>query len=114
MPTTWKFVDQPVASPNVLLDMNDGNTWKCLGGDFFKLPSPPLKRSIAANMMVDGAMLSAAAYEPRTLSFTLELTAATEAGREAQVDALKAQLAKPTNLLMFQSELSANPVFFRT
>lgn len=113
-PTIWRFVDQPIASPSTLLDMNDGATWKCLGDDFFKLPSPPLKRSVASSMMVDGAMLSAAAYDPRVLTFTLELTAATEAGREAQVDALKAQLAKPTNLLMFQSELSANPVFFRT
>lgn len=114
MPTTWKFVDQPIASPGVLLDMNDGSTWKCLGGDFFDLPSPPLKRSVASSSMVDGGMLSAAAYDLRKINFTLELTASTEAGREAQVDALKAQLAKPTNLLMFQSELSANPVFFRT
>jgi hypothetical protein len=114
MPTTWSFVDQPVASPTVLLNMNDGATWKTLGGDFFKLPAPPLKRSIAANAMSDGGVVSSAAYDLRTLTFTLELTAATEAGREAQMDALKAQLAKPTNLLMFQSELSANPVFFRT
>lgn len=114
MPTTWKFVDRPIASPSVLLDMNDGATWKTLGGDFFKLPSPPLKRSIATNAMSDGGIVSSAAYDLRTLTFTLELTAATEAGREAQMDALKAQLAKPANLLMFQSELSANPVFFRT
>jgi hypothetical protein len=114
MPTTFKFVDQPIASPSVLLDMNDGATWKVLGNDFFDLPSPPLKRSIAASTMIDGGTLTAAAYDLRTIKFTLELTAATEAGREAQVDALKAQLAKPGNLLMFQSELSANPVFFRT
>lgn len=114
MPTIWRFVDQPTASPTVLLDMNDGGAWKLLGDDFFKLPSPPLKRSIAANMMVDGGMLNASAYDLRTITFTLELTGATEAAREAQVDALKAQLAKPTNLLMFQSELSAHPVFFRT
>jgi hypothetical protein len=114
MPTAFKFVDSPTASPTVFLDMNDGSTWKTLGGDFFKLPSPPLKRTIAANTMTDGGTLSAAAYDLRTIGFTLELTASTEAGREAQVDALKAQLAKPSNLLMYQSQLSANPVFFRT
>ena len=113
-PTTWKFVDQPVASPSVLLDMNNGSTWKTLGGEFFKLPSPPLKRSIAQNAMSDGGIVSSAAYDLRTLDFTLELTGATEAARETQMDALKAQLAKPTNLLMYQSSLSANPVFFRT
>lgn len=114
MPSTWKFVDQPVASPTVLLDMNDGATWKTLGAEFFKLPSPPLKRSVAASMMVEGAMLSAAAYDPRTLTFTLELTGATEAAREAQMDALVAQFAKPGNLLMYQLQLSNNPIFFRT
>src|SRR6266403_2723493 len=114
MPTTFKFVDRPIASPTVLLDMNDGATWKTLGGDFFNLPSPPLKRSIATNAMSDGGVVSSSAYDLRTITFTLELTAATEAGREAQVDALKAQLAKPANLLMFQSQLSNNPVFFRT
>lgn len=114
MPTTWKFVDQPIASPATLLDMNDGATWKTLGGDFFRLPSPPLKRSIAANAMTDGGLLSSAAYDLRVLAFTVELSAATEAGRIVQLDALKAQLAKPGNLLMYQSQLASNPVFFRT
>lgn len=115
MPTTWKFVDSPVASPTVFLDMNNGSTWKTLGGsDNFKLPSPPLDRTFANNPMNDGALLSSAAYENRALTFTLELSGATEAARVAQLDALKAELAKPSNLLMYQSQLAANPVFFRT
>jgi hypothetical protein len=114
MPATWKFVDQPVASPTVLLDMNDEVTWKLLGGDAFKLPSPPLKYSIASNAMSDGGVVSSAAYDLRTLTFTLELSAATEPGRIAQLDALKRELAKPANLLMYQGQSSPNPVFFRT
>jgi hypothetical protein len=114
MPTTFKFVDAPATSPMVLLDMNDGATWKCLGGDFFKLPSPPLRRSIATNAMSDGGLLTSSAYDLRTIGFVLELTGATEAAREAQADALVTQLAKPNNLLMYQSGLSNFPVFFRT
>lgn len=114
MPNTWKFVDQPVASPTVLLDMNDGNTWRTLGGDYFKLPSPPLKRSIAANEMVDGGMLTAASYDLRTLSFTVDLYGSTDTARIAQLDALKAQLAKPSNLIMHQLQSASFPVFFRT
>lgn len=110
----WRFVDQPIASPTVLLDMNDGATWKTLGGDFFKLPSPPLKRSLATNAMSDGGVLTSAAYDLRTLAFTLDLSASTEAGRIAQLDALKAQLARPSNLIMHQLATAAVPVFFRT
>jgi hypothetical protein len=114
MPTIWRFVDQPTASPSVFLDMNDGAAWKTLGGDFFHLPSPPLRRSVATNALTDGGMLTSAAYDLRTIQFTLELTGATEAAREAQMDALVTQLARPNNLLMYQSSLSTNPVFFRT
>jgi hypothetical protein len=114
MPTIFRFVDQPIASPSVSLDMNDGAAWKLLGDDFFKLPSPPLRRSIATNTMSDGGLLTSAAYDLREISFTLELTGASETAREAQVDALVTQFAKPGNLLMYQSELSSFPVFFRT
>jgi hypothetical protein len=114
VPHTWKFVDQPVASPTVLLDMNDGNTWQIRGGDNFKLPSPPLKRTVAANTMTDGGMLSAAAYDLRTLSFIVDLFGSTDTARIAQLDALKAQLAKPANLIMHQLQSASFPVFFRT
>lgn len=113
--TTWKFVDSPTASPTVFLDMNNGGTWKTLGGsEFFQLPSPPLNRVWASNPMNEGAMLSSAAYGNRTLTFTLELSGATEAARISQVDALKAELAKPSNLLMYQPASGSFPVFFRT
>lgn len=114
MPNTWQFVDSPTASPTVLLNMNDGSTWKTLGGEFFKLPSPPLKRSIATNAMTDGGVLTSAAYDLRTLVFTLDLCATTDSGRIAQLNALKAELAKPTNLIMHQLQTASFPVFFRT
>lgn len=115
MPTTWRFVDSPTAAPTVLLDMNDGSTWKTLGGsDFFQLPSPPLKRSIASNAMTNGGMLTSSAYDLRTLTFTVELSASTEAARIGQLDALKAELSKPANLLMYKPQLGSAPVFFRT
>lgn len=114
MPNTWKFVDSPTASPTVLLDMNDGSTWRTLGGDFFKLPSPPLRRALAQNNMTDGGILGSAAYDLRTLTFTLDLLGSTDTARIAQMDALKAQLAKPSNLIMHQLQTASFPVFFRT
>ena len=114
MPTVWKFVDSPTASPSVFLDMNDGVAMKTLGGDFFSIPSPPLRQSFVTNPMNDGAQLSSSAYDNRVLSFTLELTGSSETARIAQLTALKAELSKPTNLLMYQSQLASYPVFFRT
>jgi hypothetical protein len=114
MANIWRFVDQPVASPTTLLDMNDGVAFRTLGGDDFKLPSPPLRRSVAQNTMTDGGVLTSAAYDLRTLTFTLDLLGATETARIAQLDALKAQLAKPANLIMHQLQTAAFPVFFRT
>jgi hypothetical protein len=114
MPHTWKFVDQPVSSPTVLLDMNDGNTWRIVGGDHFELPSPPLRRSIASNAMSDGGLLTSAAYDLRTLTFKIDLYGSTDTARIAQLDALKAQLAKPANLIMHQLQGTSFPVFFRT
>lgn len=114
MPTTWKFVDTPTSSPAVLLDMNNGGTWKTLGGEFFDVSPPPLKRSIVSNAMNDGGLQTAAAYELRELKFTIEMTGATEADRNTQLTQLGAELAKPTNLIMYQPVDGTNPVFFRT
>jgi hypothetical protein len=110
-PITWKFVDQPIASPTTLLDLNDGNTWR---NKSLSMPTPQLDRTFAKNSMTDGSMLSAAAYENRVLTFTSWLNAGSLAAKIAQVDALKAQLAKPSNLIMYNPPGWGFPVFFRT
>lgn len=114
MPMIWKFVATPEASPTVLLDMNDEMGFKTLGGEFFKLPSPPLDRSIATNNLVDGGVLTNTTAGLRELPFTVELSAPTESGRIAQLDALKRELAKPSNLIMYRPRDGSFPVFFRT
>lgn len=113
MPMIWKFVATPESSATVLLDMNDEMTWKTLGGEFFKLPSPPERRSIATNNLTDGGLVTAKNYDLRQLVFTLELTAPSEAGRIAQLDALKRRLSGP-GLLMYKPKDGAYPVFFQT
>lgn len=112
-PSVWRFVDQPIASPTVLLDMNNGTTWRTLSDDFDVSP-PPLKRSIASNAMTDGGLLTASAYDLREIKFTVQLEGATEAARNQQIKDLGRELAKPSNLLMYQSQHASTPVFFRT
>jgi hypothetical protein len=108
---TWKFVDQPIASPTVLLDMNNGTTTRIQG---LQMPAPPLRRSVASNAMSDGGIVSSAAYDLRELKFTAFLNGPTLTDKVAQLDALKAQLAKPANLLMFMPPGGSIPVFFQT
>ncbi|MCP2339158.1 hypothetical protein [Actinomadura rupiterrae] len=113
MVAAWKFVDQPIASPTVLLDMNDGNTWATLREGFDVSP-PSLRRSIVTNAMSDGGFLTSAAYDLRELRFTLQLSGITEADRYTQLKAFEREVAKPSNLLMYKPDLGSNPVFFRT
>ena len=108
---TWKFVDQPIASPTVLLDMNNGTTTRIQG---LQMPAPPLRRSVASNAMGDGGIVSSAAYDLRELKFTAFLNGPTLTDKVAQLDALKAQLAKSSNLLMFMPPGGSTPVFFHT
>jgi hypothetical protein len=108
---TWKFVDQPIASPTVLLDMNNGTTARIQD---LQMPAPPLRRSIASNAMSDGGIVSSAAYDLRELKFTAFLNGPTLTDKIAQLDALKRELAKPSNLLMFMPPGGSNPVFFHT
>ena len=114
MPSTWRFVDGPTASPTIYLDMNDELAWKTLGGDMFALPSPPLRQSISSNMLTDGGVPTSTAFENRELHFTIEMTGASEADRNAQLVALKTELSKPSNIIMYMPQLAANPVFFLT
>lgn len=112
-PITWQFVDQPVASPTVLLDMNNGSTTR-VEKPGPQTPTPQLNRSFASNAMTDGGILSSASYQNRELKFTVWLNGANLSAKISQLDALKAQLAKPSNLIMYVPPGWSFPVFFRT
>lgn len=112
-PITWQFVDQPIASPSVLFDMNNGSTTRVLDPGP-QTPTPQLNRSFASNAMTDGGVLSSAAYQNRELKFTVWLNGVSLSAKTAQLDALKAQLAEPSNLIMYSLPGWSFPVFFRT
>lgn len=114
MPSTWKFVSQPSEVHETLLDMNDGDTWRTLGGDDFDISPPPVNRSLVRNAMIDGGVLTSASYDLRELKFTLRLEGETESERVMQLKAFEAEVGKPQNLLMYKSQLHDKPVFFRT
>lgn len=112
-PITWKFVDQPIASPTVLLDMNDGTNMRILKPGP-QCPTPALKQAFSSNTMTNGAVLSSESYENRQLTFTVWLNGASQSAKISQLDALKAQLSQPANLIMYNPPGWGFPIFFRT
>lgn len=114
MKVTWKFVNQPVANPTVLLDMNrqDGTLFLDMGKPFDISP-PPLRQSFNVNAMVDGAQMTASAYDNRVLKFSLALQG-NVAQKNALIVALNQQFSKDKNLLMYRPSPTSTPVFFRT
>jgi hypothetical protein len=111
----FKFVDQPIASPVVLFDMNrpDGTVFVEFSHTFDISP-PPRKRSFTTNSMTDGGQLTGSAFDNRVLEFTIAIEG-TYAQKTARLAAFMAQISKDRNLLMFTPKPGViAPVFFRT
>lgn len=112
---TWKFVDRPeAATATTLLDMNRVNGKMVLDmGKGFDISPPELKQSFANNSLLDGARLTASAFENRVLKFSLGFQG-TLTERIAMIAAVNKELHKPKNLIMYRPHPSATPVYFRT
>src|SRR5687768_15079817 len=102
MPTkAWKFVDKIAASPTVTFDMNRADGSVALDfGEGFNISPPPKKRSFTTNSITDGGLLTSSAYENRVLEFTVAIDG-TYSQKVAQCAALKEQLGKDQNLIMY-------------
>lgn len=111
MATTVQFVDSIASSPTVRLDLNTDPWMVTL--DQLDLSPPPLRRTIAATMLMDGANIPASAYDNRLLRMHLELVTSTQDLAAIQLQTLARELNRPTNILKYQPGTTA-PVFFRT
>jgi hypothetical protein len=116
-----KFVSSVAASPTVRLNIHDpqanlarqGNaTWHVDKGMSF--PPPPLRQVGVSTLLTDGIRYSAAAYDNRVLHIPLVLRAPTADGQAASIQALVAELNRPSNILMWLPDRATNPIFFRT
>lgn len=118
MPTvTWMFVDKPEKTANVLLDMNQnygGNKIVLNFGRKFDISPPAKKRSFATNSLMNGGRLTSAAFDNRTLEFSISLQGTLEE-KSANLAKLNYQLAQFRNLIMYTPRPGVvEPVFFRT
>lgn len=117
MAITWKFVDSPVSTPAVLLDMNDKLDFALNMGKDFDVSPPTLRKSSSTNSMADGARLTAASFDNRFLKFTVAIDpmgAKTVQQKELLLTELNMELAKPENLIMYKPDVNSQPVFFQT
>jgi hypothetical protein len=117
MAMTLKFVDQPVATPATLFDLNDKIDAAIDMGQTFDISPPPLKKSVSGNNMQDGGQLTAAAYQNRILQFDVQLGpqgAHSVSQKEQLLTELTMELSKPSNLLMYKASPTSAPIFFQT
>lgn len=118
MPTMdWKFVDSAVTVPATLFDMNNWSMGATLDvgedGDKFDISPPPLRRIKATNTFGDGSLNTSDSYDNRILKCTVGLSG-TKAQKVANLQNLETELYKPANLIMYRTDTSRSPVFFRT
>lgn len=114
MPTfDLAFVDSISGSPVTRLNLNDDNPWRTLAEDTTFEP-PPLNRALVSNLLADGGVVTAAAYENRTIQLALRLPMEATADQAAtHLQALARELDRPGNFLRYRPDTTA-PVFFRT
>jgi hypothetical protein len=107
----WQFVDQPIASPTVLLDLNDEAKWAV---SHYDASPPQLRRATNSSLLRDGEYISSSAYANRTIQLDLDLLATTQDLSATEVQKLARILDAPRSWLKFQPTGATAPVFFRT
>lgn len=110
MPNSLLIVSALASAPTTLLDLNDSAT---LYLDEFDAPPPPLRRSVSPSLAADGGLVTAAAYDDRTIrmSWVLKDTADNTASK---LQALTRLLNQESCWLRWLPTGQTSPVFFKT
>lgn len=107
---TLQFVDAISGSASLRLDLNDQTTWAVADGSTFE--APRLRRAVASTMMLDGAYVTASAYEPRKITLVLQLAALSMDNSALALQNLGRELDRPLNILKYKPG-TTNSVYFR-
>jgi hypothetical protein len=106
-----QFVDAPISSPTVLLDLNDDAKWGCRS---YNMSPPPLRRAATSSLLRDGEYISSSAYGNRVIALDLDMNTTTQDLSATEVQKLARILDAPRSWLKFQPTGATAPVFFRT
>lgn len=99
-----RFVDSIVASPGVRLDINDGVTFRVMGGDRstsarLDFSPPDIRRAKSSTILSDGDVVTATVLANRSVAGQLLVTGATRAALDTALSALHTELSRERNIL---------------
>jgi hypothetical protein len=109
-----EFVDSIGTSPSVRFDLNDDSDNSIRIKDGYDLSPPDLRRAVTSTLLRDGGHVGASAYDNRVIRLPLQCRTTSQSTLATKVGTLLRELNRPTNLLRWQPQGAANPVFFRT
>lgn len=107
-----QFVDGPTVSATVRLDLNDDDG--ALHVRNVDWSPARLSRVQVSNMLSDGGYVGPSSYGLRTLVLDMDLLQTTQDAWAGSYQALKRELDRATNWLMFKPTGATFPVFFKT
>lgn len=107
---TLQFVDSISGSASLRLDLNDQTTWAVTDDTQFE--APRLRRAVATTMMIDGAQVTASAYEPRKLTLVLQMAALSVDNSALALQNLGRELDRTLNVLKYKPG-TTNACYFR-
>lgn len=108
---TFAFVDSIASSPTTRLDLNDGVIFRTLLEDL-DLSPPPMRKSVSASILTDGATVNASAYENRVVHAKFQIQGTSADNLATQLRALMTELNRAQNIIKYQP--GTTPLFFRT
>lgn len=117
-----QVVDSIAPAAAVLLDLNSGvaGMWFLRAGAAPDFSPPPLRRSVAQSMLVDGALLSSTAYDNRTIVLPLRLAATGTLAsgtwdpvKQGALASLGQRFDQALALLRWQPRSASTPTYYR-
>lgn len=107
-----QFVDSISATATVRLSLSDG-PWRVLF-EGTNVSPPSLRRAISNTLLTDGSLIPAAAYDNREVVLRLQIKVAGALASALEVQRLRKELDRVTNILRWQPDAALAPVYFKT
>lgn len=106
-----EFVDS--ISPTATIRLSFADPWRVLFNGTDVSP-PPFRRAVVSSLLADGSIIPAASYDNRVVTLHLQLRTSVPETAASQIQVLRRELDRSTNILRWQPEPKLPPVYFKT